>query len=124
MCTAARIDGEHLTSARRRRRSAEGGEARHRRLTRGRAVAVKVIDKSCIASQAEWGRFHTELQVLQRLRHPLVIELFEVVASENHFCIVQEKITVRYRGRSYPARLGRRVPELTRSRGRPGRRAL
>ena len=58
-------------------------------------VAIKVIDKQCIASQEEWTRFHTELQVLQRLRHPLIVELFEVVSSEQHFCIAQQNVTVR-----------------------------
>ena len=48
--------------------------ARHRHTNE--QVAIKVIDKTCIKSQADQLRLNKQLKILRKTRHPNIIQLY------------------------------------------------
>lgn len=53
-------------------------------------VAVKILDKSLITSEACLDRVKRELTILQSISHPFVVELYEVFESPSCIFIVCE----------------------------------
>jgi 5'-AMP-activated protein kinase catalytic alpha subunit len=45
----------------------------------GEKVAVKVLEKSRIADVADVARVTREIQILKQIRHPNLIQLYEII---------------------------------------------
>lgn len=55
----------------------------------GRAVALKAISKSAVAKDKTWS----EIKAMQKLRHPNVVRLFDVIETPTHTVLVLEFLT-------------------------------
>jgi 5'-AMP-activated protein kinase catalytic alpha subunit len=53
-------------------------------------VAVKVLEKDKIQEQADVERVAKEIQILKRLRHPHVIQLFEIIETATELFLIME----------------------------------
>ncbi|KJE90477.1 hypothetical protein CAOG_08549 [Capsaspora owczarzaki ATCC 30864] len=53
-------------------------------------VAIKVIEKRDITDPYVIKNLYREAQIMSRLRHPHVIELFETIETEDRYCLVME----------------------------------
>ncbi|OHS92893.1 hypothetical protein TRFO_40797 [Tritrichomonas foetus] len=53
-------------------------------------VAVKIISKSSLTEQSQIDRLHERINVIQRLDHPGIIKLIEVIEDETAYYIVLE----------------------------------
>lgn len=59
------------------------------RLTR-QQVAIKILDKDKITETSDIERVSREIHILKRLRHRHIIQLYEIVESARHLCLVME----------------------------------
>ncbi|KAJ3023050.1 calcium calmodulin-dependent protein kinase type 1G [Thoreauomyces humboldtii] len=57
----------------------------------GRKFAVKMIDKS--KCKGKEGMIDTEVQILQKVRHENIIQMFEMYENESKICLVMELVT-------------------------------
>ncbi|CAK57035.1 unnamed protein product (macronuclear) [Paramecium tetraurelia] len=55
----------------------------------GEKVAIKIIDKTK-QQESDYVRIHREISILRKLRHPNVVQLFEIVESDSKLYIVTE----------------------------------
>ncbi|CAD8170425.1 unnamed protein product [Paramecium octaurelia] len=55
----------------------------------GEKVAIKIIDKTK-QQESDYVRIHREISILRKLRHPNVVQLFEIVESDTKLYIVTE----------------------------------
>lgn len=58
----------------------------------GEKVAVKVLEKSKIKEPADIIRVKREIKILKRVRHPNVIQLYEVIDTKNAIYLVMENV--------------------------------
>ena len=58
----------------------------------GNVVAVKVIDKNIVNSQVYSELLHDELAVLERIDHPHITKVFELIEDKKYFFVVMEYI--------------------------------
>jgi 5'-AMP-activated protein kinase, catalytic alpha subunit len=56
----------------------------------GEKVAVKVLEKSRIKEQADIRRVNREIKILKKTRHPNVIQLYEVLDTQNSVYLIME----------------------------------
>jgi 5'-AMP-activated protein kinase catalytic alpha subunit len=56
----------------------------------GERVAVKILEKDKIAEPADVERVTREIKVLKMLRHPNLIQLYEIVETSRQLCLVME----------------------------------
>ncbi|CAD8201103.1 unnamed protein product [Paramecium pentaurelia] len=58
----------------------------------GEKVAIKIIDKTK-QQESDYVRIHREISILRKLRHPNVVQLFEIVESDTKLYIVTEYVS-------------------------------
>lgn len=97
-------------------------------------IAVKVLEKDRITSDDDKLRVRREIEILKTVRHPNIVQLYEVIETEKyHFMVMEyvengeladyieqrEKVANRYAAQRArvgpavsPARVGRRLPPL------------
>merc|ERR1719504_12905 len=56
----------------------------------GEKVAVKILEKSKIVEVADVNRVTREIQILKRVRHPNVIQLYEVIDTSKQIFLIME----------------------------------
>lgn len=65
---------------------------RGRSLRSGQSVAVKVIDKEKVLKVGMIDQIKREISVMRRIRHPNIVELYEVMASKTKIYFVMEYV--------------------------------
>jgi serine/threonine protein kinase len=58
----------------------------------GEKFAVKVIDRSRIKTEREQRHMKEEIEILQKIHHPHIVSLKEVVTSERFYFLVLELV--------------------------------
>lgn len=53
-------------------------------------VAVKILEKDRIADAADAERVQREIKILKLLRHPVVVQLYEIIESEKELFLIME----------------------------------
>ena len=56
----------------------------------GHRVAIKFLYKNSIKEEYVWRNLHREAALMKQLRHPHIIQLFEVIETEHAYCLVTE----------------------------------
>jgi serine/threonine protein kinase len=56
-------------------------------------VAIKILEKDRIKDQADLERVNREITILKKVRHPNVVQLYDVTSTPNHppihiFCFI------------------------------------
>lgn len=59
-------------------------------LVTGEKVAVKILEKDKIVDAADVERVSREVKVLKMLRHPNLIQLYEIIETSRQLCLVME----------------------------------
>lgn len=59
-------------------------------LVTGEKVAVKILEKDKIVSSGDVERVNREVKVLKMLRHPNLIQLYEIIETSRLLCLVME----------------------------------
>jgi len=59
-------------------------------LVTGEKVAVKILEKDKIVDAADVERVNREVKVLKMLRHPNLIQLYEIIETGRQLCLVME----------------------------------
>lgn len=59
-------------------------------MTTGEKVAIKILEKSKIVDAADVERVNREIKVLKKLRHPNVIQLYEIIETSRQLYLVME----------------------------------
>ena len=60
----------------------------------GECVALKLVNKTLISKEYLKTHIHREPQILQRLYHPNIVQLFEIIETDAVLCIVLEMCPV------------------------------
>jgi 5'-AMP-activated protein kinase catalytic alpha subunit len=64
-----------------------------RNLKTGESVAIKVMKKEeILAETVRIRHVQTEISAMRTLRHPNIVQLYEVILNENKICIVMEYV--------------------------------
>jgi 5'-AMP-activated protein kinase, catalytic alpha subunit len=53
-------------------------------------IAVKVLEKSRITTDEEKTRVKREIDILRRIRHPYIVQLYEVIETDKYHFLVME----------------------------------
>lgn len=53
-------------------------------------IAVKVLEKSKITTEEEKTRVRREIDILRRIRHPYIVQLYEVIETDRYHFLVME----------------------------------
>lgn len=53
-------------------------------------VAVKILEKDKIVDTNDVDRVSREIHILKVLRHPVVVQLYEIIESENELFMIME----------------------------------
>ena len=53
-------------------------------------VAVKILEKDKIVDTNDVDRVSREIHILKVLRHPVVVQLYEIIESENELFLIME----------------------------------
>jgi len=53
-------------------------------------VAIKVIEKLSINYAEDKERIRREIHIMKRVRHPFIIQLFEIIESPSNLYLVME----------------------------------
>ena len=53
-------------------------------------VAVKVLEKSRIKDKKDVERISREIKILKQLHHPNVVQIYEIIETENDLYLVME----------------------------------
>ena len=53
-------------------------------------VAVKILEKAKIADKSDVERVTREIKILKMLRHPVVVQLYEIIESVNELFLIME----------------------------------
>ena len=56
----------------------------------GEKVAIKILDKNKIKGEEDFERMSREIRILRKLRHPFLIQLYEIFESETSLYFVTE----------------------------------
>ncbi len=56
----------------------------------GEKVAIKVLEKAMIKKEDDLMRIRREIDILSKVRHPNIIQLYEVIETENYFFFIME----------------------------------
>ena len=59
----------------------------------GERVAIKVLEKSRIADVADVERVTRESHILKQIRHPNVIQLYEIIETPKQLFLVMEYVS-------------------------------
>ncbi|GMQ01964.1 hypothetical protein CsSME_00048404 [Camellia sinensis var. sinensis] len=63
-----------------------------RNIQTGESVAIKVIDKEKILKGGLIAHIKREISILRRVRHPNIVQLFEVMATKSNIYFVMEYV--------------------------------
>ncbi|CAM6005264.1 unnamed protein product [Sphagnum balticum] len=61
-----------------------------REIATGEPVAVKILDKAKIVDVSDVERVAREIYILKILRHPGIIQLYEIIETEQYLFLVME----------------------------------
>ena len=53
-------------------------------------VAIKILEKSRIKDKKDIERISREIKILKKVRHPNVIQLFEIIETESELFLIME----------------------------------
>ena len=53
-------------------------------------MAVKVLEKSKIKDKKDVERISREIKILKKVRHPNVIQLYEIIETESELFLIME----------------------------------
>ena len=53
-------------------------------------MAIKILEKSKIVELADIERVKREIHILKKVRHPNIIQLYEIVESEKELFLIME----------------------------------
>jgi len=56
----------------------------------GEKVAVKILEKTQIKDQSDIERVSREIQILKLIRHPNIVQLYEIIEDETQLYIIME----------------------------------
>ncbi|CAD8080298.1 unnamed protein product [Paramecium sonneborni] len=56
-------------------------------------VAIKILEKSRIEQAADFTRIQREIHILRKLRHPNIVQLYEILESETKIYLIMEFIS-------------------------------
>lgn len=56
----------------------------------GEKVAIKILEKNMIKKDEDLMRIRREIDILSKVRHQNIIQLYEVVETENYFFFIME----------------------------------
>jgi 5'-AMP-activated protein kinase catalytic alpha subunit len=56
----------------------------------GEKVAIKILEKDKIVDVADVERVSREIHILKLIRHPNIIQLYEIIESPKHLFLVME----------------------------------
>ena len=56
----------------------------------GEKVAIKILEKAKIKNSGDVERVSREIRILKQVRHPFVIQLFEIIESTRHLYLITE----------------------------------
>lgn len=53
-------------------------------------VAVKMIEKRSVSGEADQLRLKKELKILRKVRHPHIVQLYEILEDKEYYYLVTE----------------------------------
>ncbi|CAD8168516.1 unnamed protein product [Paramecium pentaurelia] len=56
-------------------------------------VAIKILEKSKIEQPADFTRIQREIHILRKLRHPNIVQLYEILESETKIYLIMEFVS-------------------------------
>jgi len=56
----------------------------------GEKVAVKILEKEKITEEADVERVEREIKILKMIRHPNIIQLFEIIETPRQLYLIME----------------------------------
>lgn len=56
----------------------------------GEKIAIKILEKDKIKKEEDLMRVRREIEILKRVRHPNIIQLYEVIETSKYFFFVME----------------------------------
>jgi len=56
----------------------------------GEKVAVKILEKDKIKDKKDIDRITREIKILKKVRHPNVIQLYEIIETEKELFLIME----------------------------------
>ncbi|CAK61473.1 unnamed protein product (macronuclear) [Paramecium tetraurelia] len=56
-------------------------------------VAIKILEKSRIEQPADFTRIQREIHILRKLRHPNIVQLYEILESESKIYLIMEYVS-------------------------------
>lgn len=56
----------------------------------GEKVAIKILEKEKIVDVADVERVSREIHILKLIRHPNIIQLYEIIETPKHLFLVME----------------------------------
>ena len=56
----------------------------------GEKVAVKILEKSRIKDKKDIERIRREIKILKKVRHPNIIQLYEIIETESELFLIME----------------------------------
>jgi 5'-AMP-activated protein kinase catalytic alpha subunit len=56
----------------------------------GEKVAVKILEKSRIKDKKDIERISREIKILKKVRHPNIIQLYEIIETESELFLIME----------------------------------
>lgn len=56
----------------------------------GQKVAIKILEKDRIVDVADVERVSREIHILKLIRHPNIIQLYEIIETPKHLFLVME----------------------------------
>lgn len=56
----------------------------------GEKIAIKIMEKSRIRKDDDEDRIRREMQILHKVNHPNIIQLYETIETNNYFYFVME----------------------------------
>jgi len=56
----------------------------------GEKVAIKILEKDKIKDHADLDRINREITILKKVRHPNVVQLFEMIENNDYLYLIME----------------------------------
>ena len=56
----------------------------------GEKVAIKILEKSRIKDKKDIERISREIKILKKVRHPNIIQLYEIIETESELFLIME----------------------------------
>jgi 5'-AMP-activated protein kinase, catalytic alpha subunit len=56
----------------------------------GEKVAIKILEKDRIEDQSDVQRVSREIEILKQIRHPNIIQLYEIIEDRSHLYLITE----------------------------------